>query len=221
MKHFLRFVLILTSFTIALSAKEISTKEVIDKMIEAYGTKEKLLKANSYKQSWSAEFMTSNKSGFDNRVVELPNNLRVEIVYPDRKETRVLTKNLAKKIYGDREVEAKGPMLDAMKLQLMRLYNPLELKKRVDNITINENSNQYMLTLKDGDISMEYILSKKSYLVEKVIGRLHMGSQQMEFLTKYEDYKEINGVMVPHREIKFAGSTNTAVLTLKSMEFIE
>ena len=47
-----------------------------------------------------------------------------------------------------------------------------------------------------------------------------MGSKQMEFLTLYEEYKPINSVMVAHKEIKYAGSVNTAIMHLKEMKFI-
>ncbi len=200
---------------------ELDSKAILQKMIKVYGGEDKLLALNNYKQVWNVEFMNSDKSGFDNRRVKIPDYLHTQIVYPDRSEIRILDKGEGTKIYGDKTLKAKGPMLDAMRLQLMRLYHPLELKNRVEDLNVSQNSNQYIFTLKNGQLNVEYIVSKKSYLIEKVIGRLQMGPQQMEFLTRYEDYRLENGVLVPHKETKFVGSLNTAILTLKEIVFIQ
>lgn len=111
-------------------------------------------------------------------------------------------------------------MLDAMKLQLMRIYNPLVLKSKISNITVLMDEKHYILTLKDGSVNAKYFVSKESYLIQKVIGQLKMGSQNMEFLTLYEDYKSVSGVMLAHTEIKYAGSVNTAVMRLKKIKFV-
>lgn len=221
MRKIVSMLLVTLFLTTTTYAKELDNGAILQKMIKTYGGEDKLLALNNYKQIWNVEFMTSDKSGFDNRRVKIPNYLHTEIVYPDRSEIRILDNGEGTKIYGDKTLKAKGPMLDAMRLQLMRLYHPLELKNRVKELTVSQNSNQYIFTLKSGQLNVEYIVSKKSYLIEKVIGRLQMGPQQMEFLTRYEDYKPENGVLVPHKETKFVGSMNTAILILKEMKFIK
>ncbi len=204
-----------------LYAKELKIDELIDKMINSYGGEENLKRLYNYKQVWSVEFMTSDKSGYDNRTVKLPDYLRIEIIYPDRSEVRILNKGIGTKIINGKTINAQGPMLDAMKLQLMRLYHPLVLKSKIKSLTLTQNAKEYLLVLKSGDLSVEYVISKKSNLIKKVIGRLQMGHQRMEFLTRYEDYKLVDGIMIPHKEIKFAGSVNTAIMKLKEMIFIE
>ncbi len=219
MKQIISIFFIITLLTNISYAKELNKNEVIEKMIEAYGGEKNLLQLDSYKQVWNVEFMNSDKSGFDKRTVKMPYELKTEIIYPDKTEIRILTKDSAKKIFTDKTKEVSGPMLDAMRLQLLRLYHPLELKRRVDDLKLTQNQKQHILALKSGKIAVEFIISKKDSLIEKVIGRLQMGPQQMEFLTKYEDYKLVNGVMVPHKEIKYVGSMNTAIMELKEIKF--
>ncbi len=219
MRQIITIFLIITFLTSSAYAKELNKNEVIKMMIKTYAGEKKLSQLDSYEQMWSVEFMNSEKSGFEKRTVKLPHSLKNEIIYPERKEVRILTKNSTKKIFGDKEEDVKGPLADAMKLQLLRLYHPLELKRRVDDLNITQNQKQHILTLKKDRISIEFIVSKKDFLIEKVIGRLQMGPQQMEFLTKYEDYKLVNGVMVAHKEIKYVGSMNTAIMELKEMKF--
>ncbi len=219
MRQILTIFFITALLTSSSYAKELNKLEVIDEMIKTYGGEKNLLQLDSYEQVWNVEFMNSEKSGFDKRTVKMPHNLRIEIIYPERKEVRILTKQKAKKIFGDKTEDVKGPLADAMRLQLLRLYHPLELKRRVDDLNITQNQKQHILTLKNGLISIEFIIRKKDFLIEKVIGRLKMGPQQMEFLTKYEEYKLVNGVMVAHKEIKYVGSMNTAIMELKEIKF--
>ncbi|MCF6330446.1 MAG: hypothetical protein L3I99_02710 [Sulfurimonas sp.] len=219
MKNIIKILLMALLFFSVANAKELDKQLIINKMIDTYGGEEKLLQLLNYKQTWNIEFMSSDNSGFDKREIIMPDYLRTEIIYPNKTEIRVLNKNSAIKIFSGKTTPIKGPMINAVKLQLMRLYSPLVLKSKLDNITVSQNSKQYIFELEKSGVKVEYIVSKKTLLIEKTIGRLQMGPQQLEFLTKYEEYKSVNGVMVPHKEIKFVGSLNTAVMTLDKNSF--
>ena len=219
MKHLLSTLFIALFLTGALNAKESNPGAVLDKMIQAYGGEKSLARLNDYKQVWNVKFMTSDKSGFDNREVKMPHKLRTEIVYPERTEVRMIENGTATKIFSGRAAPIRGPMLNAVKLQLMRLYHPLVLKERLKDLSLRENKKQYIFVLKNGTLTIEYIVSKRTHLIQQAIGRLKMGPQQMQFLTRYEDFKRREGVMVPHKETKFVGGMNTAVMTLKEMKF--
>lgn len=201
------------------NAKELDKRLIINEMISSYGGEEKLLQLLSYKQTWNIEFMTSDSSGFDHREIKMPDYLRTEIVYPERTEVRILSKDSAKKIFSGKITPIKGPMINAVKLQLMRIYNPLVLKSKLNNLSVSQNSKQYIFELENGDMKVEYIVSKRTLFIEKTIGRLQMGPRKMQFITKYDDYKSLNGVMLPHKETKFVGSMNTAVMILKKTDF--
>ncbi len=200
-------------------AQELNSDKIINKMIKAYGGQENLKQVNDYKQLWHIETKVSDKNGTDSREVMLPSYLYTSLSYPHKSEVRILDKGIGIKIFGEKTIEAKGPMLDAMKVQLMRLFSPLELKKRIKNIVISLTPTYYVLSLSEDGLTAEYFVSKKSFLIEKVIGRLQMGTQSMEFLTLYQDYKLVHGVMMPHKEIKYAGSVNTAIMRLQITKF--
>ena len=215
----IKVVLAAVLFTAVLEAKGPDAKVVIDKMITAYGGEANLKKLNSYEQVWHIETKTSNKNGSDHRTVKMPGYLQTQLTYPDKTEIRTLKNGIGIKEFGKRKLEVKGPMLDAMRLQLMRLFNPLILKSKIQGITTSEKDSFYIIYLSDGSITTEYFVSKKSFLIEKVVGRLKMGHNKMEFLTVYEDYKSENGVMIAHKEIKYAAKVNTAVMRLKATKF--
>lgn len=219
MRITLKIVLAIIFFTIALHAKMPKSEVIIDKMIEVYGGDKNLKQLNDYEQIWNIETKTTDTNGTDKRTVHLPIFLKTELVYPQKSEIRTLINDYGTKQFGEEKIQAKGPMLDAMKLQLMRIFHPLLLKEKIRSITVSETPQHYLLALQADSLTAEYFVSKKSYLIEKVIGRLQMGSQNMEFLTLYEDYKSLNGVMLPHTEIKYAGSVNTAIMRLEEMKF--
>lgn len=213
-KSALATVLLLTS----LNAKDIVSDEILNKMINVYGGEKNITNMSSYEQVWLVEAKAGNSNGSDHRKVTLPSSLYTKLTYPDKKETRTLVEGHGIKELGDKKVVASGPMLDAMKLQLMRLYNPLVLKNRAQNIELSGDDTNYILTLKEGDIETKYFVSKREYLIEKVIGKLSFGTQSMEFVTLYKDYEKKEGVMMPTTEVKYAGSVNTAVMKLQSVK---
>jgi len=220
MKALAGLFLTITLFSITLSAKELNTEIITDKMIEVYGGEKSIKAASNYEQVWHIETKTTDKNGTDYRKVAMPDFLRTELVYPDKREIRVMFQGYGTKQFGKTHIQAQGPMLDAMKLQLMRIYNPLVLKNKINDITLFEDEKYYILSLKKGSVTAEYFVSRDSYLVEKVIGRLKMGSHSMEFLTLYRDYKSVDGMMLAHTEIKYAGNVNTAIMRLKEMKLI-
>lgn len=220
MKMVIKLVMTMLIVTVSINAKESSPAMIIDEMIKEYGGEKNIKQLNSYEQVWHIETMMSDKNGTDNRMVLMPDLLRTELIYPDKTEIRSLVRDYGTKQYGERMIQAQGPMLDAMKLQLMRLYNPLVLKTKLKDTTILPDEKYYILSVNINGLVAKYFVSKKSYLIEKVIGKLTMGNQSMEFKTLYQNYKYVKGVMMPHKEIKYAGSANTAIMRLQTTTFM-
>ena len=219
MKKVIQLILAVALSVTAMYGAEPSATKLLDKMIAAYGGAENLKQLNDYKQSWHIETKVSDTNGSDLREVMIPSYLYTHLSYSHKSEVRILEGDKGVKKFGQKTIEAKGPMLDAMKLQLMRLFHPLELKKRVKNIKLSLTPTHYMFSLDENGLTAEYFVSKKSFLIQKVIGRLQIGGQKMEFLTLYQDYKRVNGVMVPHKEVKYAGEVNTAIMRLQVTQF--
>ena len=206
-------------FVQLLVAKKLSVSDLLDRVMVEYGGENNLKQLNSYKQIWDVETKMGNQKGTDQREVKLPNFLKVELTYPNRSEIRVLDNGKGIKKYPNKTIKANGPMLDAMKLQLMRLYHPLELKKRAKDIKLLDDEQFYILVLKQDNLVANYFVSKKDYLIKLVIGELSINGSKMAFKTFYEDYSLESGVMLPHKEIKYAGNVNTAILKLKEISF--
>ena len=97
------------------------------------------------------------------------------------------------------------------------------LANKVENVSFDfaeENSdnpdNQYVLKGTFNNRTDKYYLDKGSFLIKKIvsIGKIdpRMGGGFIEAVSKYENYKSVNGVMIPH-------STNlNNIITIKVME---
>ncbi len=195
---------------------------VLTKMVEAYGGSEALSKAASYVQSWRVVRAADGIEGTDTRRVTLPDRLYIKLSYPDRGETRILEGEVGIKVFNNHEKrQVSGPMLDAMKVQLMRLYNPLELKEFKDNIRIKSEKGEYILLFAKNGVECDYYVDPKNFHIVKTVGKLKMGPQTMQFVTFYKDFSKTDGVLMPHTEIKYAGNVNTATNYLLSTRFVK
>ncbi len=226
MKHKLTLIyisLMTLLLSLNLSANTLSADKILEQMVSNYGGAEALKKLNNpYQQIWHLNAVARKTQGNDLRNIALPEKLQVKLTYPDSSETRILFGNQGLKIYNDtKQVKAEGPMLDAMRLQRMRLYNPLMLQERAANITLSEKNGRYCLRLNEYGLVTDYHVNKETHLIETVVGTLKMGGMTMQFRTKYNDYRMEEGVMLAHQEIKYAGNVNTAVLTLLATRFID
>ncbi|MEE9542239.1 MAG: hypothetical protein V3V95_00465 [Thermodesulfobacteriota bacterium] len=194
----------------------------LDDMIGAYGGVENLKKLDTYTSKWDMDVKVRGTRGKATNFVEQVGRLRVELVYPNSSETRVINQKKGYKSYDNAPLEeVTGPQFDSMKLQLMRLYTPLTLKAKLDNIKLSDVGNLKALTLKEGSLTTIYYVNSETFRIELVVGRLKMGPREMEFRTEYSKFKLVEGVLMHHKENKFAAGMNTALLFLRQIKLNE
>ena len=196
-----------------------SLTNALDHMIAAYGGEANLRKLDSMVQEWDLLALTRNQQGTDKRSIHLPAQLKVELTYPDKLETRILDGNAGYAIFDDREPAAASDMQrSAMQLQLMRFYTPLTLRDRSDALSLSNGDGYLALTLREDGLQAEYFVDTKTWHIVKVVGTLAINGATMQFVTEYSEFAKVDGVLVHHRENKFVGHTNTAVLRLRRVE---
>lgn len=101
--------LLLAGFSVSVHAQALDTDSVLEKMIHAYGGQESLRKLDSMVQEWDFVALMGNRHGSDVRSVRVPNQLRVELTYPDKKETRILNGDDSHVIFGGRPAPTPSP----------------------------------------------------------------------------------------------------------------
>jgi hypothetical protein len=182
---------------------------VLAKMITAYGGEKQLRRGDTMIQEWDMFAL-----------IDFGGRLKVELTYPDKHETRILNGDVGIAIYKGRPPAVVSEMQrDAMRLQLMRLYTPLTLRDRVDALGVSSSEDYIVLTLREHGLLTEYFVNSETWRIEKTVGTLHIRGMEMQFVTEYSEFAMVDGVLMHHRENKFAGGTNTAVLKLRNIEF--
>lgn len=190
----------------------------LERIIQVYGGEENVRKLDNVIQEWSVVALMGNRHGTDTRSVQVPGRLKVELIYAHKQETRVLKDDTGYVIFRDGiPTIAKDMQRDAMRLQLMRLYSPLALRDRIDNLSMAEQEGFLYLTLRENGLRADYVVNKENWRIEKVVGTMSINGNEMNFLTEYSEFKLVDGVLVHHRENKYAGQVNTAVLNLNKI----
>ena len=209
----LSFLLLIFSGTVNSQTPDLDT--VLDRIIDSYGGEENLRKLDSQIQEWAVVALMGNRHGTDVRTIRTPDQLKVELTYPGKKETRIVNGEASHVRYSGAPAHvATQPQRDAMRLQLMRLYSPLVLRDRLDSLTMTVEGEFCVLSLFENGVRADYIVNMDKWRIEKVVGRLAINGSEMLFLTEYSNFTFRNGVLLHQRENKFVGGINTAVLQL-------
>jgi hypothetical protein len=200
----------------AVNAQSLDLDTVLESIIESYGGEENLRKLDSQIQEWSVFAKMGNRHGIDLRTIRAPDQLKVELTYATKKETRVVNGDESFVAYGSASAQAAvHPQLDAMRLQLMRLYSPLMLRDKIESLSLTVDGELCAVTLFENGVRVDYVVNMDNWHIEKVVGSLAMKGGEMRFLTEYSDFTFHEGVLIHQRENKFAGDVNTAVLQLR------
>jgi hypothetical protein len=80
--------------------------DALENMIAAYGGEKNVRKLDRMVQEWDLLALMRNKQGTDKRSINLPRQLKVELTYPDKQETRVLDGDAGYAVFNDRDPAA-------------------------------------------------------------------------------------------------------------------
>lgn len=222
MKLLSRIILIIPLLVLShpVSSQEPDSETVLERMIHAYGGEKNLRKLDHVVQEWDFFALTGNRHGTDVRSIRIPDQLKVELSYPDKSEIRILNGQEGHVAFDERLARtASPPQRDAMRLQLMRLYSPLVLRDKSDVVSLEIDGEFCALSLVEYGVRADYLVNMETWRIEKVVGTLSVNGTKMQFLTEYSDFKYVDGILVHQKENKYAGGVNTAKLKLRRITF--
>jgi outer membrane lipoprotein-sorting protein len=203
-------------FSSIVYSQSLDLDTVLERVIDSYGGDENLRQLDSQIQEWDVVALMGNRHGTDVRAVHTPDQLRVDLTYPGKSETRIVNGENSYVIYDGAPTKmAVQPQRDAMRLQLMRLYSPLVLRSKLDSLSLEAEGDYYVLTLLEHGVRVDYLVNTDNWRIEKVVGNLAINGTVFQFLTEYSKFTFQDGVLLHQRENKFAGGVNTAVLQLR------
>jgi hypothetical protein len=199
------------SLVLAPHALAQSLDDVVGNVMKEYGGVAAWQKVTTIRETGTVVPTMRKGDGTATRFWQKPDKLRVEIVYQERTELRVVD--------GDHGTnngkEVTGPGLDAMKLQAARLALPLLLVEK--RSTLND------LGLRDGFRAIEIPLSAsltvtvdidpKSWRIVRSTGK----TSGMDFVVDYNDFRRVDGLLFAFSESGMAQGTPTAKTTLNAI----
>jgi hypothetical protein len=199
------------TFLIAPAAFAQSLDNVVASVMKEYGGVAAWQKVSTIRETGKVVPAMRKGDGATTRFWQKPDKLRVEIVYPERTELRIVD--------GDHGTnngkDVAGPGLDAMKLQAARLALPLLL--------VDKRASLNDLGTRDGFRAIEIPLSSsltvtvdidpKSWHIVRSTGK----TGGMDFVVDYNDFRRVDGLLFAFGESGMAQGTPTAKTTIDSV----
>lgn len=212
------------AFSTAVASDDID--RLVAKTVKAYGGEKALRKAPAVRHTGQVTSrMRGGAAGSIVREFERPNRLRVVIRYGSETEDRVYDGKT-----GWRQGEiVTGPPLDAMVLQAARMDLPLILLDRKRELidrgpTAYEGMEVRTLELPLGSgLALAVDIDPASGRIVRSSGRGggRGGGVPLEFVTRYLDYRMVDGLLHPFREGNFANGFVTGETTLSGVEVLK
>lgn len=222
---FLGFLFLLFhAFSTAVASGDID--RLVAKTVKAYGGEEALRNAPAVRHTGQVTSrMRGGAAGSIVREFERPNRLRVVIRYGSETEDRVYDGKT-----GWRQGKiVTGPPLDAMVLQAARMDLPLILLNRESTLidrgrTTFEGKEVRTLELPLGSgLALTVDIDPASGRIVRSSGRGgdRGGGVPLEFVTRYMDFRMVDGLLHPFREGNFANGFVTGETTLSRVEVLK
>jgi len=208
--------LLLTFSLLTLQIQANELDYILNNMIKSYGGIEALRKVESYTQKWKVLALQQKIKGEDKRIVILPHTLDTTLTYPNKIERRVITPGERYKEHNGQKQSATGIKLQAMQLQLKRLYTPLILLELKDYLKLEDYNSHYALILSKDNEKTIYFIEKATNIITQVTAIIY-ANQKITFNTLYTKFKKFNNVLFPTKEYKSTNGIKTAILELEKM----
>lgn len=204
---------------VVLFATTAAAAPLVDQVIAAHGGAAAIRRATSVRQTGTVNATMRNAAGKLTRIFSCPGRLRIEIVYPETTEVRIL--DGARGSRDGRVVD--GPPLVAMVLQAARINLPCLLVARQSSViegeAISREGRRYRtlrVPITDA-IALDVEIDPDTMRIARSAGRIP-GPQPFEFATTYSDYRAHGGVLFAHREQNYSGGRLTGETTLERID---
>ncbi|MEA2164260.1 MAG: hypothetical protein QOK37_2387 [Thermoanaerobaculia bacterium] len=211
MKSALHQIVVTLLFLATPAAFAQSLDDAVASVMKEYGGAAAWQKVTTIRESGKVVPAMRKGDGAMTRFWQKPDKLRVEIVYPERTELRVVD--------GDHGTnngkDVAGPGLDAMKLQAARMALPLLLAGKTTSL--------HDLGVRDGFRAIEISLSSSLTVTIDIdpktshIVRSTGKTTGMDFVVDYGDFRRVDGLLFAFSESGTAQGMPTAKTTIDSI----
>lgn len=194
--------------------RDAASLALVDKVVQAYGGAPQIERLVSLNADGLINAIVRNASGTYKRWFQRPRMLRVETVYPETTETRVLNGDLAWRFTGGNlMVGVEGPSRLAMIYQYKQLDLPYGLLKGSYNLrhvgteTVGSQATEVMDIWDDEGPNIRVNVDTTHHLIVKVTGQIAFGGQNMVLAAEFSDFRPVDGMPLPFHINNYAGGT--------------
>jgi hypothetical protein len=195
-------------------------RPLIDRVVLAYGGRAALEGVHAYRMEGRVVAVQQKREGPTSRLFQRPGRLRVEVRYPERPETRIVSGERGWRGLGADVVDASGTMLDAMILQAARADLPWWLLQHASDARAIDPLDHDGHSLAGIEVPLERGLSLRAY-VDSTSGRIEVSRSRMVqedggemlFQTDYSDFRKVGRVVFAFHEENSASGQPTGTIT--------
>lgn len=193
----------LASFAAAASAAGPDTAAILDRVADAYGGREALTAVEGFTAHGKVLSLADGLTGKLQLELSLNGDLRSEIRYPHRTETRILAGTMAWSGGEHAQRPAERDMNISMRLQYHRLVAPFELAATDAGDLVREDPSPegYVRLRRDWGASSRtiYEIDPETWRVVRTRGEIGEGDGVLLFETESNDFREVDGIWFPFR----------------------
>lgn len=195
---------------------------LVARCVEAYGGGKAVVRMARIREEGTvtSEVLHGGAAGRIMRAYQRPGRLRVEISYPGSpREVRVLDGSRGWR-FGE---EVQGPFLVSMILQAARLDLPSLLAAWEDRVvdagTLEHEGKRLRVLALDvaPGVRIEAGIDPATGRILRSRG-VGTGAMPLEFVTRYSDFRTVDGVLIAFREGNFANGRTTGETVLEKVE---
>jgi hypothetical protein len=219
--------MLLLAISILISATPAIMQEsdrVVEKVIEAYGGRERLAKVKSIAAEGKIMALVRGDEGTYRRALRRDGNLFVDIVYSRSSERRILHDSKGYRGTGGKVEVVSGPRYQAMVYQYNELNLPYGLLDDTFTVrsmrkdTVNGDAvNVLRLADREGN-QMDVFVHAENHRIVKCEGIFVVGTESTSLSAEFGDFKTIDGVLLPFRIVNYAGGKKISVTTIRSYQ---
>lgn len=198
---------------------DVTAESVINDYLDAIGGATKLKAVKSLYSSMKASMMGQEVSLETYQVAPNKYAMKMNMMGMTVQEQKYDgTKGLQAQM-GNKKVITEGKELDDLKKSAIMFeqlnYTSKGYKLELKGVENVEGANCYkiVVTSPDGDVSTEFYDMRSGYLTRSV-----KAQEQMTMTTDYKDYKNVNGIMLPHTAAISGVAPTTLTLEATTME---
>ena len=214
------FILASIIVTFASCTHEPNYGTVTEKIIEAYGGRERLAKVVSIAAEGLITALVRGDEGIYRRALKRDGRLFVDIIYKRSTERRILNGPKGYRGTKDQLEEVSGPRYLAMVYQYNELnlpYGFLDKSYAVSEIRKDRMNGEDVRVFRCTDHAnnvMEVSVSAENYRIVKSSGTFVMGTQSTSLSSEYSDFRSVDGVLFPFRIDNYADANKISEIII-------